>query len=122
MLGELVKAVLERALESELTTHLGYGKHDPAGNGSGNSRNGPPRRERREQSPGTSMAVAPNIRISAPGPTIAKQPPAAPTAVPAQECRSGCGYCHRPGAGDRSAWMRFSVRRPIRLMAGLLSA
>jgi hypothetical protein len=40
MLGEVVKAVLERALESELTTHLGYRKHDPAGNGSGNSRNG----------------------------------------------------------------------------------
>ncbi|WP_433381647.1 IS256 family transposase [Streptosporangium sp. CA-115845] len=40
MLGELVKAVLERALEAELSTHLGYGKHDPAGNGTGNSRNG----------------------------------------------------------------------------------
>jgi hypothetical protein len=30
MLGELVKAVLERALEAELSSHLGYGKHDPA--------------------------------------------------------------------------------------------
>jgi putative transposase len=40
MLGELVKAVLERALEAELTAHLGYGKHEVAGNGSGNSRNG----------------------------------------------------------------------------------
>jgi putative transposase len=40
MLGELVKAVLERALEAELTAHLGYGRHDPAGHGSGNSRNG----------------------------------------------------------------------------------
>ncbi|WP_421917242.1 IS256 family transposase [Nonomuraea polychroma] len=40
MLGELVKAVLERALEAELSAHLGYGKHDPAGHGSGNSRNG----------------------------------------------------------------------------------
>jgi putative transposase len=40
MLGELVKAVLERALEAELTAHLGYGKHDVAGNNSGNSRNG----------------------------------------------------------------------------------
>jgi putative transposase len=40
MLGQLVKAVLERALEAELTTHLGYGKHDVAGNNSGNSRNG----------------------------------------------------------------------------------
>lgn len=40
MLGQLVKAVLERALEAELSAHLGYGKHDPAGHGSGNSRNG----------------------------------------------------------------------------------
>jgi transposase-like protein len=40
MLGELIKAVLERALEGELSAHLGYGKHDPAGNNSGNSRNG----------------------------------------------------------------------------------
>lgn len=27
MLGELVKAVLERALEAELTAHLGYTRH-----------------------------------------------------------------------------------------------
>jgi len=40
VLGELVKAVLERALEAELTAHLGYGKRDPAGHNSGNSRNG----------------------------------------------------------------------------------
>ena len=36
----MLKAVLERGLQSELTEHLGYGKHDPAGVGSGNSRNG----------------------------------------------------------------------------------
>jgi putative transposase len=40
MLGELVRAVLERALESELTAHLGYGKHEQAGRGAGNARNG----------------------------------------------------------------------------------
>src|SRR5258708_39830646 len=40
MLGELVKAVPERALEAELTAHLGYERRDPAGHGSGNSRNG----------------------------------------------------------------------------------
>ncbi|MFI0487019.1 transposase [Actinomadura sp. 9N215] len=40
LLGQLVKAMLERALEADLTAHLGYGKHDVAGNGSGNSRNG----------------------------------------------------------------------------------
>ncbi len=40
MLGDLVKAVLERALEEELSAHLGYDRHDPAGHNSGNSRNG----------------------------------------------------------------------------------
>ena len=39
-LPELVKAVLERGLQAELTGHLGYEKGDPAGRGSGNSRNG----------------------------------------------------------------------------------
>ena len=36
----MTKAVLERALAEEMTGHLGYDKHDPAGRGSGNSRNG----------------------------------------------------------------------------------
>lgn len=40
LLGQLTKAVLERALAEELTDHLGYEKGDPAGAGSGNSRNG----------------------------------------------------------------------------------
>jgi putative transposase len=39
-LPELVKAVLERGLDAELTDHLGYEKGDPAGRGSPNSRNG----------------------------------------------------------------------------------
>jgi putative transposase len=40
LLTGLTKTVLETALEAELTEHLGYDKHDPAGRGSGNSRNG----------------------------------------------------------------------------------
>jgi hypothetical protein len=42
MLGELVKAVLERALEAGLTAHLGYERGDRAGRGGGpaNYRNG----------------------------------------------------------------------------------
>jgi putative transposase len=39
-LPEMIKAVLERGLQAELTEHLGYEKHDSAGAGSGNSRNG----------------------------------------------------------------------------------
>lgn len=40
LLKQFTKAVLERVLQGELTEHLGYDKHDPAGNNSGNSRNG----------------------------------------------------------------------------------
>src|ERR1700722_154989 len=40
LLSQVTKAVLERALGEEMTGHLGYEKHDPAGRGSGNSRNG----------------------------------------------------------------------------------
>jgi len=40
LLKQLTKALLERAMSAELTTHLGYEKHDPAGYNSGNSRNG----------------------------------------------------------------------------------
>jgi putative transposase len=40
LLKQLTKALLERALSAELTTHLGYEKHEPSGRGSGNSRNG----------------------------------------------------------------------------------
>jgi transposase-like protein len=40
LLSQVTRAVLERALAEEMTDHLGYDKHDPAGRGSGNSRNG----------------------------------------------------------------------------------
>jgi putative transposase len=40
LLKQLSKAVLERAMQAEMKEHLGYDKHDPAGHGSGNSRNG----------------------------------------------------------------------------------
>src|SRR5881394_3030226 len=40
LLKQLTKALLERAMQAEMTVHLGYEKHDPAGHNSGNSRNG----------------------------------------------------------------------------------
>jgi putative transposase len=45
LLKQLTKALVERAMETELTTHLGYEKHDPVGYGSGNSRNGKSRKQ-----------------------------------------------------------------------------
>jgi len=35
MLGKLTKLVLETALETEMTAHLGYEAHDPAGRNRG---------------------------------------------------------------------------------------
>src|SRR3954470_12692042 len=38
LLKQLTKRLLERAMSAELTEHVGYEKHDPVGNNSGNSR------------------------------------------------------------------------------------
>ena len=40
LLKQLTKAVIETSLNEEMTEHLGYEKHDPAGAGTGNIRNG----------------------------------------------------------------------------------
>ena len=40
LLTAMVRQVLQTGLEVEMTDHLGYGRHDPAGRGSGNNRNG----------------------------------------------------------------------------------
>ncbi len=40
LFAQLAKTVLERSLAAELSDHLGYEEGDPAGIGSGNSRNG----------------------------------------------------------------------------------
>jgi putative transposase len=40
LLKQLTKTVIETALSEEMTEHLGYEKHDPAGAGTGNTRNG----------------------------------------------------------------------------------
>jgi putative transposase len=40
LFAQLKKQIVERALDAEMDNHLGYTKHDPKGNNSGNSRNG----------------------------------------------------------------------------------
>uniref|UniRef100_UPI003D75AF19 transposase n=1 Tax=Streptomyces sp. 1222.5 TaxID=1881026 RepID=UPI003D75AF19 len=40
LLQQLTKRLLESALEGEMTDHLGYDRHDPAGKNGSNSRNG----------------------------------------------------------------------------------
>jgi putative transposase len=45
LLKQLTKAILERAMQAEMTEHLGYERHDPVGYNSGNSRNGKSRKK-----------------------------------------------------------------------------
>jgi len=40
LFAQLKKQIIERSLDAEMDNHLGYTKHDPKGNNSGNSRNG----------------------------------------------------------------------------------
>jgi putative transposase len=45
LLKQLTKALVERAMNAEMSHHLGYEKHGAAGRGSGNSRNGKSRKK-----------------------------------------------------------------------------
>jgi putative transposase len=40
LFAQLKRRIVERTLDAEMDNHLGYTKHDPKGNNSGNSRNG----------------------------------------------------------------------------------
>ncbi len=44
LLKQLTKAIVERALEAEMTAHLGHGKHEAVTNASSNARNGKSRK------------------------------------------------------------------------------
>ena len=66
LLAQITKSVLERALDVEIGDHLGYDHGDPAGHGSGNSRNGhgrktvrPPSARSIWKSRGTATAPSP---------------------------------------------------------------
>ncbi|MFN9297487.1 MAG: IS256 family transposase [Acidobacteriota bacterium] len=57
LLKALTKALVERALEGELTHHLGYSKNDPVGYGKGNSRNGKSRKTLKSEQGEVEIAV-----------------------------------------------------------------
>lgn len=57
LLKALTKALVERALEGELTHHLGYEKNDPEGYGSGNSRNGRSRKTLKSEQGEVEIAI-----------------------------------------------------------------
>jgi transposase-like protein len=45
LLKQLTKVLIERAMNAEMSHHLGYEKHAPEGRGSGNNRNGRSRKK-----------------------------------------------------------------------------
>lgn len=61
-LKELHTQVLEQMLEGELDSHLGYDKHEPSGNNSGNSRNGSYKKKIQTEH-GESIITVPRDRI-----------------------------------------------------------
>jgi transposase-like protein len=73
LLTGLTKTVLETALEAELSEHLGYDKHDPAGRNRENSRNG-------VRSKTVLTEVGP-VEIAVPRDRGAGFPPAVPSAA-----------------------------------------
>ena len=57
LLKQITRALVERMLAGELTHHLGYEKHDPAGYGSGNARNGKSRKRLKSEDGEMEIAV-----------------------------------------------------------------
>jgi hypothetical protein len=60
ILKQLTGRLLQKVLEAEMAEHLGYGKHDSAGDNSGGSRNGRP-------SGSSARAGGPSIRRKSAG-------------------------------------------------------
>jgi putative transposase len=60
LLQQLTKRLLESALEGEVTDHLGYDRHDPAGKNGGNSRNGTRHKRRTLTKGGKAVRQEPN--------------------------------------------------------------
>jgi transposase-like protein len=75
LLKQLTKTVIETALNEEMTGHLGYEKHDPAGQGtgSGNVRNGTRPRQVLTGSSGQVGIDVPRDRAGTSGPQVVKK-------------------------------------------------
>ena len=81
LLKQLTKTVLEAALNEEMTEHLGYAKHDQAGAGSGNVRNG---------------TRAKTVLNGSTGPVQMDVPRTVPAPLSRRSCVSGSAGC--PGS------------------------
>ena len=94
LLTALVRQVLQTGLEVEMTDHLGYERHDPAGRGSGNSRNGHyPRRSRPRSARSTYGCRGTAAAASSRGPSARRSISVA--------ARWGCALPNSPLTGSR---------------------
>lgn len=91
LLQQLTKRVLESALEGEITDHVGYEKHDPAGKYNGNSRNGT-----RAKTVVTDVGL---VEVKVPRDT-AGNAQVVPVRGSLRRWRSCPGWCHRRSAGS----------------------
>ena len=73
MLKALTKTVIETALDEEMTDHLGYDRHEVAGRGSGNSRNGTRRKTVLTDNVGPVQVEVPRDRDGSFDPVIVKK-------------------------------------------------
>jgi hypothetical protein len=73
LLKQLTKTVLETALNEEITEHLGYEKHDPAGVGAANIRNGTRAKTVLTESTGQVQIEVPRDRAGTFEPQIVKK-------------------------------------------------
>src|SRR3954454_11029839 len=73
LLKQLTKTVLETSLNEEMTEHLGYEKHDPAGAGTGNIRNGTRSKTVLTENTGPVEIEGPRDRASSFEPQIVKK-------------------------------------------------
>ena len=87
LLAQMAKAVLERALDVEMADHLGYEHGDPAGHGSGNSRNGHGRK--------TVLTTAGTVELEVPRDRNGSFTPAI---VPKRQRRLGQPHIHPIGS------------------------
>ncbi len=108
LLNRLTRSVLETALEAEMTEHLGYDRHDPAGRSGGNCRNGTRAK--------TVLTEIGPVQIEVPRDTDASFDPADRAQTPTPPVRGerhravavGQGTDHR---GDRRALRTMSTAR-----------
>ena len=94
LLKQLTKALLERAMQAEMTDHLGYEKHDPAGHKSGNSRNGKSVTSSGRKSRGGSKSKT--FSVLSPVTTMSAAATSCPLAAPPTWCARARSRCISP--------------------------